>query len=226
MGTIFRTRGTVLIALLIIGAIPALGQTFREAQWSRIKMDSTYDGTPGKAAKVIDRHKATSPALHKPVGKCGKKLKSQQLSHFVTNAMLDYAKQRLTRATKNPQAKADLAIVHFKDKKACIPAGDVTPLDIISLFPMDNRIIILELEGKYMRELIRHSERTGGVTSLMEEPIEEGRIYKIITLDFLLRDKKCAEILEHALNLQDTYMYLGNTLIQHVKRTAQKGETI
>lgn len=224
MGTIYGIRIIAVIALLIFGSLPAIGQNFKRAEWSRVKMDSTYDGSKGKSTKIIEKHKATSPNLLKPIGKIDKELKSHQLSDFVTGAMLDYAAQRLARATKNPQAKADIAIVNFKNKKVSLPAGDITPSDIISLFPMDNQTVILDIKGKYVRELIKLSAKKGAFSSLEGESIEDDRIYKVITIDYFFRDDVCPDLLKKVEKLENCNMPMINVLTLHIRRHTQKGK--
>lgn len=226
MNTIFKIRITAIIALFILGTMPALSQTISRAEWSRIKMDSSYDGKKGKATKVIDSHKAESPALLKPAGKCEKGMKYAQLQGFATDIMLDYAARRLSRNRKNPEAKADLAIAGFKSRKAHLEAGDVTPLDIISLFPMDNQIVLIELEGKYVKELLKNRSKKRAVSSIDKNSIEDDRIYTVITTDDLFREDESADVLSHAKKVNTTNMFLSNVIIQHIQTLARKGETI
>ena len=225
MDTIFKIRITAVIALLIMGAMPALGQTISRAEWSRVKMDSSYDGKKGKATKVIEKHLAESPALLKTAGKCEKGMKYAQLQGFATDIMLDYAARRLSRSTKNPEAKADLAIAGFKSSKVSIKAGEVTPLDIISLFPMDNQIVLFELEGKYVKELLKNRSKKRAVSSIDKNSIEDGRMYTVITTDDLFREDESADVLEHAEKMNTTNMFLSNVIIQHIQTLARKGET-
>ena len=225
MDTIFKIRITAVIALLIMGAMPALGQTISRAEWSRVKMDSSYDGKKGKATKVIEKHRAESPALLKTAGKCEKGMKYAQLQGFATDIMLDYAARRLSRSTKNPEAKADLAIAGFKSSKVSIKAGEVTPLDIISLFPMDNQIVLFELEGKYVKELLKNRSKKRAVSSIDKNSIEDGRMYTVITTDDLFREDESADVLEHAEKVHTTNMFLSNVIVQHIQTLARKGET-
>ena len=231
----YRTRISAVVALLFLVSVQAFGQTyghtrpFSKAEWSRAKMDQAYDGKLGKsskAAKVIEGVKATSPSLLKPVGKCDVELKGDQLGRYITDVMLDYASQRLTKSKKNPQINADLAIVKFRDANGCIPAGDVTPLDILSLFPIDNNTMILELKGKYLKEFVKKTVEAGAVLSQLEEPLQDERIYKVITIDFLLKEEIGGDVMAQAEKMNNCNMPLSNTLIQHIKRLAQRGEVI
>ena len=218
MNTIPAIRVIALTILLLLGSMPSFGQNYTKAKWSSVKMDSTYDYSKGKATKVINELKATSPSLLKPIGKSDVKLESTQLSGLVTDVLLDYAAQRLARATKNPQAKADLAIAYFRNKKVSLPAGDITPNDVFSLFPMDNKVIILSLKGEYLQKLIQDSAKKGAVLSQFDEPIDNNRIYKIITIDFLFKKENSAYLLECAEKLEDCNTPLSNAMIQHIKK--------
>ena len=221
-----RIRSAAIMLLLILVSIPSFGQNYTKAEWRRIKMDQTFDGLQGKTTKVIDEHKATSPMLLKPVGKCSKVLQSRQLSDLVTDIMLDYAAQRLSRATKNPQAKADIAIVKFRSPKSCIPAGDVTPFDIISLFPMDNQTVILDLKGIHVKKLIHNSIKNGAVSSLDEASVKDERIYKVITIDCMLKGKAGSDIMECAEKLDNCNTPLGNMLVLHIKNLHKEGKQL
>ena len=60
-----------------------------------------------------------------------------------------------------------------------------------------------------------------------QKDVENDRIYKVITMDYMLRKEVYADVLEHSENLvESSILYLSNTLVQHVRRLAQKGETI
>lgn len=214
------------MTLLILGSTPSFGQVYKNAEWHRVKMDSAYDYSQGKATKVIDRHKATSAALLEPIGKSSEKLESGELSGFVTDVLLDYVAQRLARATKSPQAKADLSIFYFRNNKACLPAGDIAPRDVLELFPMDNKVIMLDIKGKYVKELIEDSAKKGAVLSQLEEPVDDSRIYKIVTIDYLLRKENSPNILEYAEKFEDCSTPLSNALIQHIKKLTRKGEMV
>ena len=198
---------------------------------------ATKASKASKAAKVIDGHKATSPALLKPVGKCAEGLKGEQLSGYVLDAMMDFATQRLTKSKKNPPVNADFAVVCFRNDEVCIPAGDVTPLDILELFPMDNQSVILHLKGRYVKNFLKHSAQYGAVSSFHSgaavteagirlDSIDDERVYKLVTIDFLLRGEFGAEVMKQAERLDNCNMPLSNTLIQNIKRLTQKGETI
>ena len=155
-----------------------------------------------------------------------------------------------TGAADDLLVKADLAIVCLRSPQACIPAGDVTPADIIDLLPLDNQTVVLHLKGKCVRELLRHTAQLGGVSSLDAgsgaaaagataagaaaagataagaDSFEDDRVYRVVTIDHLLKGEFGAQVIKQAQKLDNYNMPLGNTLIQNIKKLTQRGETI
>ncbi|MBR4882700.1 MAG: 5'-nucleotidase C-terminal domain-containing protein, partial [Bacteroidales bacterium] len=179
-----------------------------------------------------------------------------KLYGFVLDQMMDYATSRLTMSAKSARAKkaaeaakaagaaddllvkADLAIVCFRSPQACIPAGDVTPADIMDLLPLDNQTVVLHLEGRCVRELLRHASHLGAVSSLeagagavragagAAAAFDDDRVYKVVTIDHLLKGEFGAQVMKQAQKLDNYNMPLCNTLIQNIKKLTQRGETI
>ena len=50
-------KRTILILIFALGAALCYGQNYSKAVWSRTKMDSTYNFSTGKAAKVIGKYR-------------------------------------------------------------------------------------------------------------------------------------------------------------------------
>jgi hypothetical protein len=94
------------------------------------------------------------------------------------------------------------------------------------LFPIDNNTIIVELNCKYLKEFIRNSSQAGAVSSPVEEPLEDNRIYKVVTIDFLLKQEIGGDVMEQAESMKNCNMPLGNTLVQHIKKLSKNGGII
>jgi len=133
-------------------------------------MDSTYNFSTGKAAKVIGKYRPAVDSLLVPIGKTREELKSyppeDKLSNLAGDIMLAYGTEYLQKTTGNATAKADMSITNFGGIRASMPEGDVTSFDIISIFPFDNKIMILDLEGKYVRELMENFAKRGRVEAM------------------------------------------------------------
>ena len=91
---------------------------------------------------------------------------------------------------------------------------------------MDNQIVLIELEGKYVKELLKNRSKKRAVSSIDKNSIEDDRIYTVITTDDLFREDESADVLSHAKKVNTTNMFLSNVIIQHIQTLARKGETI
>ena len=247
MITIFSVKRFAFMALFILGTMPVFGQSYKKAEWSREKMDSVYDYSGGKAAGVIGKYRPAVDSLLVPIGKTREELKSyppeDKLSNLAGDIMLAYGTEYLKKTTGNDAAKADMSITNFGGIRASMPAGVVTSFDIISIFPFDNKIMVLDLEGKYVRELMENFAKRGRVEAmggvrikidknkLVEcivagEPIDDSRIYKVVTIDFLLGGGDSVYALKYAEKVQDCGVFMRNVVIDHIKKLDAEGKMV
>ena len=237
----------LLIMLLCFGATLCFGQKYKKAEWSRTKIDSSWDYPSGKAAKVIGKYRPSVDALLLPIGKTNEELKAYgpegKLSNLATDIMLSYANDYLKAKTGDNNAKVDMSLTNFGGIRASMPAGDVTSFDVISIFPFDNKLLIIDLEGKYVRELMENFakrgrvEAMGGVRIKIDHnklvectvagaPIDDNRIYKIVTIDFLLGGGDSVYALKYAQKSENCEVYMRDVVIDYIKNLSAQGKTV
>ncbi len=236
-----------LVMLLTFGTTLCFGQQYSKVEWSRAKIDSSWDYPTGKAAKVIGKYRPEVDALLLPIGKTKEELKAyppeDKLSNLATDIMMEYGTGYLKEKTGDANARIDMAITNFGGIRATMPAGDVTSFDVISIFPFDNKLMILDLEGKYVRELLENFAKRGRVEAmagvrlkidhnkLVEctvagEPIDDNRIYKVITIDFLLGGGDSVYALKYAKKAEDCGVFMRNVVIDYIKNLSAQGKVI
>lgn len=245
-----RAAGCIaaLLVFFFVGGISAdlRGQNYKKAQWCRVVMDSTWESTGGKASEVIDRYRPSVDSLLLPIGSTVEELTSyppeDKLSNFAGDVMLAFGSDWLEKNV-GPGVKADMSITNFGGIRASMPSGTVTSFDVISIFPFDNKIMILDLEGKYVRMLMDNFARRarveamGGVrlkidhNQLVEctvagEPIDDSRIYKVVTIDFLLGGGDSVYALKYASKVEDTGLFMRDVVINHIKALTAEGKKI
>lgn len=99
--------------------------------------------------------------------------------------------------------KIDLAIMNRGGIRCDLPEGDISKGIIMQMLPFDNKIVILELCGKELKEAIEVMAKRGGdgisknvfsslsdekellFVMINDEEIDENRIYTIATVDYL-----------------------------------------
>ena len=236
-----------LLALFFLVAVFSYAQVNVKAEWSRAKMDSSWNYHTGAAAKVIGKYKPSVDSLLIPIGKTKEELRSyppeDKLSNLASDLMLAYGTEYLKRTTGNSDAKADMSITNFGGIRASMPAGEVTSFDIISIFPFDNKLMVIDLEGKYVRELMENfakrgrSEAMAGVRfktdknvlvecTVAGEPIDDNRIYKVVTIDFLLGGGDSVYALKYAKKAEDCGVYMRNVVIDYIKSLSAQGKFV
>ncbi|MGB2578227.1 2'(,)3'-cyclic-nucleotide 2'-phosphodiesterase (5'-nucleotidase family) [Elusimicrobium simillimum] len=57
--------------------------------------------------------------------------------------------------------RADFAMHNVGGARISLPAGDITMRDMVTLFPFDNKIALVEVDGKFIKNLIRNSIKNG-----------------------------------------------------------------
>ncbi len=237
----------IMIFVLCFGATLCYAQGYTKAQWSRVKMDSTWNYDGGKAAKVIGKYKPAVDSLLIPIGESVHELKSRgpesELSNLAADIMLAYGTEFLQKSTGNADAKVDISLTNFGGIRASMPGGEITSFDIISIFPFDNKLMIIDLEGKYVRELMENFakrgrvEAMGGVRLKIEkpnllectvggEPIDDSKVYKLVTIDFLLGGGDSVYALKYGTDTVDTGVYMRNVVIDYIKGLAAQGKKV
>ncbi len=237
----------LLIMLSAFVAFSSFGQGYVKGEWSRVKMDSTWNCPDGKAAEVINRYRPSVDSLLVPIGTTLEELTSyppeDKLSNLAGDIMLAYGTAYLKESTGESSARADMSITNFGGIRASMPAGDVTSFDIISIFPFDNKIMVLDLEGKYVRELMENFAKRGRVEAmggvrlkidknvLVEctvagEPIDDERIYKVVTIDFLLGGGDSVYALKYAQKIEDCGVYMRDIVIDYIRNLTAEGKKV
>lgn len=238
-----------IFLLLMFGfaAMLCYGQSYKKGEWSREKMDSSWNYANGKAAKVIGKYRPAVDSLLLPIGNTLEELNSyppeDKLSNLAADIMLEYGTEYLRKTTGDANAKADMSLTNFGGIRASMPCGEVTSFDVISIFPFDNRLMIVELEGKYVRELMENFAKRGRVEAmggarikidkknLVEcsvggAPIDDAKIYKIVTIDFLLGGGDSVYALKYAGKTEDTGVFMRNVVIDYIKKLTAAGKNI
>ena len=237
----------VMAALLLATSIYA--QNYTTALWSREKMDSTWNYSSGATTAIIAKYRPAVDSLSIVIGTAPQEMEKyvpeSPLSNFAVDVMKSFATAYLQKSTDNAEACVDMAITNFGGIRTTLPQGDITPYDVISIFPFDNKIVILDLPGKYVRELMNsfasrgRVEAMSGVEIVIDrntrelkkclvcgEPIDDNRVYKVATIDFLLGGGDSVYALRYCTDKVDTGVYMRDMIIDYIKNETACGRVI
>lgn len=179
--------------------------------WTVTTMNSRFDVSPSdnlETSRIVAKYKPEVDKYSDPIGFCPNGLlrgyPESQLSNWATDTYLEFAQNYLdtTSRTDIPKnTKIDFALMNFGGMRTEMPKGYVSMLDILSIFPFDNFLIIEEMDGSRVKELMELFAKTRGQamsnvrlhidgSSVKEcliggQPLDENRKYVVATIDFL-----------------------------------------
>lgn len=235
----------ILYAVLFIFYSPASAQELRfEWKGSRILMDSTLNKPEEpKVKEIIGRYKPLMDSkMQQVIGASDKEMRSGRpeslLSNFAVDALHEFAQKR-------SEGGVDFALTNFGGIRASLPAGDVRLYDIFSIFPFENYVVILDLEGRSVRKLFESfarnrveafsnsvrltiDEEDGEIEELLinGEKVSDSKIYRVATIDFLLSGGDNVVALKDAVKVEETGALIRDAIIEKIKMQTAAGEKI
>ena len=237
-------RNCLIIIFLIFMSIPSLlsaqGFTYKAEM---VRMDSTWDkNRNGEVTKIIGEYKPEMDRLMQEViGFSEFEMQSGRpeslLSNFAADALLEEARS----LTEN--GDVDLALTNFGGLRATIPAGDIKRYHIFATFPFENCLVILDMPGKSIRELfesfasrrveafshtVKMVAKDKVLTTLLinGEPVDDNRIYRLATIDFLLDGGDSMSMLKDAVATEFTGIVLRDIMISYIQKQTKAGKNI
>jgi 2',3'-cyclic-nucleotide 2'-phosphodiesterase (5'-nucleotidase family) len=224
----------------------ACAQHKKDISWSIVKIDSTWNAKGESATgKIIAKYKPTIDPLMEVIGYTDHELDKYSQEHSLANLATDILMSRAQKylAQKGLDTNLDIALTNYGGIRTTIPSGDITSFDVLSVFPFDNRLVVLSLEGKYLRELMDNFakrekvEAMAGVEIVVNKkqlekcligglPIDDTKIYKIVTIDFLLGGGDSVYALKYATDIIETGVIVRDATIDYIKEQTQNGKKI
>jgi len=206
-------------------------------------MDSTWDKNNNpEIARIIGEYKPEMDRLMQEViGFSEFEMSSGRpeslLSNFAADALLDEARNLTGKGD------VDLALTNFGGLRATIPAGDIKRYHIFATFPFENSLVILDMPGKSVREMfesfasrrgeafshtVKMVARDKVLTSLLinGEPVDDNKIYRLATIDFLLDGGDSMRMLKDAVATEYTGVVLRDIMISYIEKQTKAGKKI
>ena len=158
------------------------------------------------------------------------------LGNWFCDAMLDY-----TNALH--QEDYDFAINNYGGIRIpSLAKGPLTVGKIYELMPFDNMLVVLKVDGKTLRKLFEmFAEKNGWPMSrnvqltikekkifslsIKGAPLEEDKIYTVVTSDYVANGGDAAYFLKQA-ELKETGVLLRDALIEQAKQYTADGQSI
>lgn len=220
--------------------------------WTTTTINSRFDPQKGddlKTQEIIAKYKPEVDKYSDPIGFCPAGLNRgypvAPLSNWATDAYLEYAQKYLdttSRTDIDKNIKIDFALMNFGGMRTEMPKGNVSRYDILSIFPFDNFLVIEEMEGKDVKELMEFFAKTRGQAMsnvklhidgntvkeclIGGKPLDENRKYVIATIDFLYNGGDNLYPLKRSNYLIETHKKLMDIFIEYILDLTAKGKNI
>ena len=211
-------------------------------EFSMVQIDSTFDSTsPTPVSHLMGRYRSeVESRMMTVLGFAPQEMRSfrpeSPLSNFAADALLQVAQLY----TVEP---VDFSITNFGGLRASFPKGEVRLYDVYAVFPFENTLVILELEGKDVQELFDHFARrnrveavgnikaeieNGTITQLLIAgvPFDPDRRYRVATIDFLLGGGDGVAALRNAVSVEDTGIMIRDVVVHYISMLKSEGKEI
>jgi len=128
----------------------------------------------------------------------------------------------------------DFALFNYGGIRTSLDAGPITVEDVFRLMPFENRLVIAELNGSQVEELLRYLERSGkanpvsGIRIRMEDekireveiggkPFDPSGSYFVLTHDYLQHGGDNMSFFKEPVTLYPTGYRVRDALIDHLR---------
>lgn len=223
------------IILVLLYAICTQAQQYKicSCRWERIDVTSRFDSllSSGSLA-ILSHYKSKVDSITKPaLGLSRKAMSAGKPESLLGNWIADVIVEGGTATGLEP---ADMGLVNIGGLRGEMPDGIITMGHIMQISPFDNYVVVLEMRGKDMIELMKEIAAVGGeaVSSSIKmeispdgkllsctingQEIDSKRIYKVATIDYLAEGNDGMSVLKKAVKRHDLGILLQDIMSEYV----------
>lgn len=230
-------RLTLLLILhsSLITLHSALAQQYkvRSFCWDRVEVTATLDSMPSaEAMDVVAPYKAkVDSIMAPPLGLSRVAMTAKRPESLLGNWAADVMVEGSTATGLEP---ADMGLFNVGGLRNSMPEGIVRRGDIILISPFENYLVVLELKGSDLLELMRNIAATNGecvsssvrmeITSEGEllsctiggKEIDPHRTYTVATIDYLAEGNDKMYALKKAVKRHETGILAREVMMEYV----------
>ncbi len=224
---------SLLFLLLPFVALHAQDYKVRSFCWERVEVTSRLDATPSaEAAAIVAPYKASVDSIMAPVlGMSRVAMPKGRPESLLGNWAADVM---VEGGTATGLAPADMGLCNVGGLRNNMPEGIVRRGDIILISPFENYVVVLEMKGSDLLELMNNIAAVGGeaVSSSVRmeisadgkllsctiggEPINPHRTYMVATIDYLAEGNDKMYALKKAVKRHETGLLAREAMMEYV----------
>lgn len=227
-----KIKSFLLLLLPFVG-LQAQDYKVRSFCWERIEVTSDLDATPSaEAANIVAPYKASVDSMMAPpLGLSRVAMSPKRPESLLSNWAADVMIEGGTATGLEP---ADMGLVNIGGLRNNMPEGVVRRGDIMLISPFENYVVVLEMKGKDLLELMRNiaAVKGEGVSSSVRmeisldgdllsctiggKEIDPNRIYTVATIDYLAEGNDKMYALKKAVKRHDIGILARDIMMEYV----------
>ena len=213
-----------------------------DMQGEIVEIDSTFDSKPNpEIQKLVLSYKTQLDSeMNIPIGTSVSLMDYRRPESLLTNLTSDVMKEYGDEHLPNG---ADIGVMNVHGHRATMPEGTVTIGNLFEIYSFDNTITFLDLKGSDLKKMFDAYARIGGAgissnvklviedrkvksVTVDNKPIDNDKIYKIVTLDYLAEGNDNMNAFLNAISINNTGVTLRDIMIDWVKEQTRMGNEI
>jgi 2',3'-cyclic-nucleotide 2'-phosphodiesterase (5'-nucleotidase family) len=169
--------------------------------------------------------------MNTPVGTAAQTL----VKGFPQSLLSNFAADAIQEIGEELAGDIDFAVMNMGGLRSTLNQGTITLGSLYEVYPFDNRLVVLELPGKAVKEFFDFIASHGGqglsksirlvvnkreVESLKinGQPLDENKTYRVATIDYLAEGNDGMVAFKQATGIIDSNKTLRDLMIQYVKK--------
>lgn len=205
----------------------------RSFSWGRVEVTSELDANPSaEAAAIVAPYKASVDSMMTPpLGLSRVAMNAKRPESLLGNWAADVMVEGGTATGLEP---ADMGLVNVGGLRNNMPEGVVRRGDIMLISPFENYVVVLEMKGRDLLELMRNiaAVKGEGVSSSVRmeitangellsatvggKEIDPHRIYTVATIDYLAEGNDRMYALKKAVKRHETGLLAREVMMEYV----------
>ena len=205
-----------------------------------VEMNSEQ-GTNAEMQALVDKYKVSlDKEMDEVVGTSAEFMQKGRPESLPTNLTSDIM---LQYGSKHFPNGADVAIMNVNGHRATLPKGQITLRNLFEIYSFDNTVSFLEVKGEDLTKIFEANARIGGAgissnarlkvkdrkltsATLDGKPIDNGKIYNVVTIDYLADGNDNMSAFKDAVSIVDSGITLRDVVIDYVRNQTAVGKTI
>jgi len=232
---------SILIVLFLLSACAKKQYAIKSVNGCLVEMNNRFDSRADpKMLSLVQTYKAQLDAkMNEVIGEAAQpltKVETQSvLTNFTADAMQEYA--------TGLWGAVDFAIINNGGIRTSLNQGAITVGNVYEIYPFENRLVLLELSGKAVKQLfegfakhkmegfsknVQLTVKDKAIESLTIDgkPLDEKATYHVATIDYLAEGNSGMEAFTQATHYTDSNIILHDAMIEYIKNLTAENKKI